>query len=83
MLIKCTGIEMLMEIYQKINPFLYVNYVYSKQSQKRLLAGIQEHQKILEALLQGNAQLAEAHIKTHLSNAKRAIISILKIENIL
>ena len=83
LLIKCTGIEMLMEIYQKINPYLYVNYVYSKKSQKRLLAGIQEHQKILEALLQGNAQLAEAHIKTHLSNAKRAIISILKIENIL
>lgn len=83
LLIKCSGNKLLMDLYQYLNPFLYVNYVYSKQSQERLLTGIREHGDILQALLDGDEDRAKEAVKIHLANAKRVIISILKIEHIL
>ncbi len=83
LLLKCSGNKLLLDLYQFLNPFLYVNYVYSKQSAERLLTGIHEHNDILRALLDGDEATARAAIATHLANAKRVIISILKIENIL
>lgn len=83
LLIKCSGNKLLMDLYQFLNPFLYINYVYSKQSATRLLTGIHEHREILRALLEGDEVNARTAIQTHLSNAKRVIVSILKIENIL
>lgn len=83
LLIKCAGNKLLMDLYQFLNPFLYINYVYNKQSQERLFTGIQEHKAILNALLSGSQERAEAAIKTHLENSKRVIVSILKIDHIL
>ena len=83
LLIKCSGNKLLMDVYQYLNPFLYINYVYSKQSQERLLTGIHEHGDILQALLDGDESRAKEAVKVHLANAKRVIISILKIEHIL
>jgi len=83
LLIKCSGNKLLMDVYQYLNPFLYINYVYSKQSQERLLTGIHEHEEILRALLEGDESKAREAVKVHLENAKRVIISILKIEHIL
>ena len=72
-----------MDLYQFLNPFLYINYVYNKQSKERLLTGIQEHQEIMEHLLNGNEEWARQSLTTHLANSKRVIISILKIDSIL
>ena len=36
LLIKCSGNKLLMDLYQFLNPFLYINYVYNKQSKERL-----------------------------------------------
>ena len=83
LLIKCSGNKLLMDVYQFLNPFLYINYVYSKQSQERLLTGIQEHEEILRALLSGNEDRAREAVKIHLNNSKRVIVSILKIDHIL
>ena len=83
LLIKCSGNKLLMDLYQFLNPFLYINYVYNKQSKERLLTGIQEHQEIMEHLFNGNEEGARQALTTHLSNSKRVIISILKIDNIL
>ena len=83
LLIKCSGNKLLMDLYQFLNPFLYINYVYNKQSKERLLTGIQEHQEIMEHLLNGNEEGARQALTTHLANSKRVIISILKIDNIL
>lgn len=83
LLIKCTGNKLLMDLYQFLNPFLYVNYVYSKQSKERLLAGIREHELILQALLDGDEERAKQELVTHLTNSKQVITSILKIEKIL
>ena len=83
LLIKCTGNKLLLDLYQFLNPFLYVNYVYSKQSKERLLTGIQEHQAILQALLNGDEEEARQALIRHLTNSKQVITSILKIEKIL
>ena len=83
LLIKCSGNKLLMDLYQFLNPFLYINYVYNKQSKERLLTGIQEHQEIMEHLLNGNEEGARQALTTHLANSKRVIISILKIDHIL
>ena len=83
LLIKCTGNKLLLDLYQFLNPFLYVNYVYSKQSKERLLTGIQEHQAILQALLNGDEEEARQAVIRHLTNSKQVITSILKIEKIL
>lgn len=83
LLIKCTGNQRLLDIYQNLNPFLYVHYVYRKQSKERLLAGIREHETILNALMQGDVDAAQSAMTTHLLNAKQVIISILKIDSIL
>lgn len=83
LLIKCSGNKLLMDLYQFLNPFLHINYVYNKQSKERLLTGIQEHQEIMEHLLNGNEEGARQSLTTHLANSKRVIISILKIDSIL
>ena len=83
LLIKCTGNKLLLDLYQFLNPFLYVNYVYSKQSKEQLLTGIQEHQAILQALLNGDEEEARQALIRHLTNSKQVITSILKIEKIL
>ena len=83
MLIKCAGNQLLVNLYQYLNPFLYVNYVFSKQSRERLLNGIQEHERILRCLLAGEEEQARQALTTHLVNSKQVIISILKIDNIL
>lgn len=83
LLIKCTGNKLLMDLYQFLNPFLYINYVYNKQSKERLLTGIKEHEAILQALLDGDEALAKEALVTHLSNSKQVITSILKIEKII
>lgn len=83
MLMKCSGNQLLVDLYQHLDPFLYINYVYSKQSKERLLTGIREHEAVLHCLLEGNEEQARQALMTHLVNSKQVIISILKIDNIL
>jgi DNA-binding GntR family transcriptional regulator len=82
LLLKCAGNQLLLDLYQHLNPFLYINYVYRKQSKERLLAGIQEHKDILDALLSGDVDKARQAMTTHLLNSKQVIISILKIDSL-
>ena len=83
LLVKCAGNQLLVNLYQYLNPFLYVNYVYSKQSRERLLTGIQEHEKILRCLLEEDGAKARQALENHLTNSKQVIVSILKIDSIL
>ena len=83
LLVKCSGNQLLVDLYQYLNPFHYVNYVYSKQSKERLFTGIQEHERILRRLLDGDEERARQALEGHLNNSKQVIISILKIDSIL
>ncbi len=83
LLVRSSGNKTLVDLYQSLNPFQYTNYVYQKQSLERILTGIYEHQTILRAMLDGNEEQAIQAVKDHLTNSKRVIISILKIEHIL
>ena len=70
---------MLMSVYNNLNPFQYINYVYDRQSYERLLAGVEEHKYILDALESGDPAQVKKCLAAHLDAAADSIITILKI----
>jgi DNA-binding GntR family transcriptional regulator len=80
--LKGSGNEMLLDLYHHINPFLYINYIYRRQSQERIIEGVMEHREILNAILAGDEELLRKKITSHIENSKKSITMILKIENI-
>lgn len=81
MLVKCSCNRLLLTMYRNVNPFLYTNYVYERQSQSRLLDGVQEHMKILEALEAQDEELVKQRLREHLDMARQAILMILKMSD--
>lgn len=79
MLLMCACNKMLLSVYNNLNPFQYINYVYERQSKERLLAGADEHRHILSALEKGNTDLVKTCLAAHLDSAADTIITILKI----
>ena len=79
MLLTCACNKLLMSIYHNLNPFQYINYVYDRQSYERLLAGVEEHQRILDALETGDSEKVKESLAAHLKVAADSIITILKI----
>ena len=79
MLLSCASNQLLMTVYNNLNPFLYINYIYERQSKERLLSGVYEHQRILDALKSGDVDLVRKRISEHLDVAQEAIITILRI----
>ncbi|MDF2950637.1 MAG: GntR family transcriptional regulator [Anaerocolumna sp.] len=80
--LKGSGNEMLLDLYHHINPFLYINYIYRRQSQERIIAGVVEHKEIMNAILDGDEALLREKITAHIENSKKSVTMILKIENI-
>lgn len=81
--LKCSGNRKLIDIFHYINPFLYSNFIFKRQSKMKDIAGVKEHSAILDALLaEDEVALREALI-THITNAKTAIGLILKVDNII
>lgn len=79
MLLTCACNKMLLSVYNNLNPFQYINYVYDRQSKERLLAGADEHRQILSALDKGDPDRVKACLAAHLDSAADSIITILKI----
>ena len=79
MLLTCACNKMLMSVYSNLNPFQYINYVYDRQSYERLLAGVEEHKHILDALESGDPVQVKKCLAAHLDAAADSIITILKI----
>lgn len=79
MLLSCANNQMLMTVYNNLNPFLYINYVYERQSRERLISGVMEHQRILDALKTGDVEKVRQRIGEHIDVAQEAIIAILRI----
>lgn len=79
MLLTCACNKMLMSVYNSLNPFQYIYYVYDRQSREKLLSGVDEHKRIIEALESGDSELVKAQLAAHLDAASDSIITILKI----
>ncbi|MDF2950633.1 MAG: GntR family transcriptional regulator [Anaerocolumna sp.] len=81
--LKSSGNKKIIDVYRSVNPFIYCNYIYNRQSKEKSIAGVEEHRQILQAILnQDEAGLRQALI-THMENAKNAIGLILKVDNML
>ena len=79
--LRCSGNKQLVELYQNINPFIYINHIFTKQSHKRNLEGVEEHKLIYQALVDGKADVVRQHITTHIKRAIHSIKMILKIDS--
>lgn len=81
--LKCSGNKKLVELYHSVNPFIYSNYIFRKQSRKKDFAGIEEHQKIIEAIFDCDEARLRACLTEHIDNAVKAISMIIKIDKML
>lgn len=81
--LKCSGNRKLVELYNSINPFIYSNYIFRKQSREKDFAGVEEHKKILKAIFDKDEQSLRNHLTEHINNAIKSISMIIKIDKIL
>ncbi|SNS17540.1 DNA-binding transcriptional regulator, GntR family [Anaerovirgula multivorans] len=81
--LKCSGNRKVVDMFHYINPFLYSNYTFGKQSKERDISGVKEHQVILDAILSQDEDALKEAIRVHIYNAKTAIALILKVYKIL
>ncbi len=79
MLLTCACNKMLMSVYHNLNPFQYIYYVYDRQSHEKLMSGVDEHRRIIDALDSGDSEQVKERLAEHLDAATDSIITILKI----
>lgn len=80
--LKCSGNQKLVDMYKRINPFIYSNYIFRRQSTEKDMAGLEEHKAILRAIINGNEEELRSRIRTHIQNAVKSIQIIMKCERI-
>lgn len=81
--LKCTGNRKLVEMYHSINPFIYSNYIFRRQSGEKDLAGVEEHRKIVDAILERDEEKLRAALREHMEHAAASIRLIIKIDKML
>lgn len=79
----CSGNKKLVELYHNVNPFIYSNYIFRMQSKEKDFAGVEEHQKIIEAIFDQDEERLRACLTDHINNAMKSISMILKINKML
>ncbi len=81
--LKCTGNQKLLDIYHHINPFMYCNYIFRRQSDEKNFAGVLEHRKIVDAILEEDEGMLKETLTVHIENAIKSIETITKIEKLI
>lgn len=81
--LKCSGNKKLVDMYQSINPFMYSNYIFRKQSSEKDIAGVEEHREIIQAIFDRDEDRLRHWLKVHNNNAVKSISMIMKIDRIL
>ena len=83
LLLKCSGNKKIVDMYHYINPFLYSNFIFRRQSNEKNIEGVKEHESILNAILSEDEGALRDALTVHNYNAKKTIDLILKVNNIL
>lgn len=81
--LKCSGNKKMVELYKSINPFLYSNFIFRKQSRHKDLEGVDEHKKILSAIQARDEPLLRSLLTEHINNAIKSITLLIRTENML
>lgn len=79
----CSGNRKLVEMYHSLNPFIYSNYIFRKQTAEKNLAGVQEHERILQAIFDQDEEQLRSCLREHIDNALEAIDIIIKTDKML
>ena len=80
--LKCSGNKKLVDMYHSINPFMYSNYIFKKQSNEKDISGVQEHQEIVQAILDGDEDRLCHWLRVHNENAIKSINTIMRTDRI-
>ena len=80
--LKCSGCKKILEFYDFLNPFLYTNYIFRRQSKEKDLAGVREHSMILDAIESEDEKRLKEAIELHIHQARVAVGLILKVDEI-
>ena len=80
--LKCSGRKKILELYDFLNPFLYTNYIFRRQSKEKDLAGVHEHSLILDAIESEDADRLRKALELHIYHAKNAVELILQVDEI-
>lgn len=81
--LKCSGNWKILDVFKSINPFVYSNYIFHRQSKEKDLAGVLEHKEILDAICSKDEAALKAAINVHYDNSKKTIMRVLKVEKML
>lgn len=81
--LKCSGNKKLVDMYQSINPFMYSNYIFKKQSNEKDISGVQEHREIIQAIFDKDEERLCHWLRVHNNNAVKSINVIMKIDRIM
>lgn len=71
------------ELYHSINPFIYSNYIFRKQSIEKNYSGLEEHRSIIQAIFDEDEERLKTCLKAHIDNALQAIEIIIKTDKML
>ena len=80
--LKCAGSKKMLELYDFLNPFLYTNYIFRRQSKEKDLAGVREHSQILSAIESEDVEKLRAALELHIKLARDSVELILRVEEI-
>ena len=81
--LRCSGNQKLVELYKRSNPFFYSNFIFSKQSESKDLAGIEEHRQIVQAILDKDEDRLRHWLTVHMNNAKKTVSLIIRTNKII
>lgn len=79
----CSGNRKMVELYHSINPFIYSNYIFRKQSIEKNYSGLEEHRSIIQAIFDEDEDRLKTCLKAHIDNALQAIEIIIKTDKML
>jgi DNA-binding GntR family transcriptional regulator len=80
--LKCSGSKKMLELYDFLNPFLYTNYIFRRQSKEKDLAGVREHSVILSAIEAEDGEKLRNALELHILRARNTVALILQVEEI-
>ena len=81
--LKCSGNKKLVDLYHSVNPFMYSNYIFKKQSREKDISGVEEHREIIEAIFAKDEDRLRHWLKVHNNNAVKSINAIMKIDRMM
>lgn len=81
--LKCSGNRKLVDMYHSINPFIYSNYIFKKQSSEKDISGVEEHREIIQAIFDKDEDRLRHWLKVHNNNAIKSISMIMKLDRIM